>query len=91
MSTLLDAEVRDICWLSPASSVRDGVDVAGEVSEWELYPFSDLLQIAAGGGTLDGQFTRETIDLGGPIAVRAHRRFGFSVGALDPPALEFLG
>jgi hypothetical protein len=70
--TLLDAEDRDICCLSPASSVGDGVGVAGEVSEWELCLFLDRLQIAAGGGTLDGQTVRESIDLGDPIAVRAH-------------------
>jgi hypothetical protein len=46
--------------------------VAGEVSEWELCLFLDRLQIAAGGGTLDGQTVRESIDLGDPIAVRAH-------------------
>jgi hypothetical protein len=74
MSTLLDAEDRDLCWLLPTSSPPT-VDVActgtaGETSEWELCPFPGRLQIAVGGGTLDGQ-VRETIGPGGPIAVRA--------------------
>jgi hypothetical protein len=72
MSTL-DVKDRDLCWWLPASSVG-GEDVActetaGEASEWELCPFPDRLQIAAGGGILDGQ--REIIGPGGPIAVRA--------------------
>jgi hypothetical protein len=76
MSTLSDTEDRDIRWSSPASSVGGEVDVActgmaGEASEWEPCPFPDRLQIAVGGETLDGQSVRETIDPGGPIAVRA--------------------
>jgi hypothetical protein len=106
MSTLLDAEDRELCWLLPASSVGGEVDVActgtaGEASEWELCPFPGRLQIAVGRGTLDGQ-VRETIGRwGGPIAVRARLgRFGLSspLAALDasewlsrsPLALDFL-
>jgi len=43
----------------------------GEASEWELCPFPDRLRIASGRGTLDGHSVRETVDLGGPTAVRA--------------------
>lgn len=77
MPTLSDSEDCDIRRLSPAFLVGGEVDVActgteGEASEWELSPFLDRLQIAAGGGTLDGQPVRETIDSGGPNAVRAY-------------------
>jgi hypothetical protein len=42
-----------------------------ERPQWELCPFPDRLQIADGGGTLDGQPVPDTVDPGGPIAVRA--------------------
>jgi hypothetical protein len=101
MGTLSDAEGRDLCRLPPVSSEGGDVELActgtaGEAPEWELCLFPDRLHVAVGGETLDVRPGCETIDLGGPVAVRALGRFGLSLdvsewlsGSTLP--LDFLG